>query len=121
MILYGWRGRHKFYAKQGTWSTCIFADAPNRSVYHPTTKPVALLGQLLGATTTRGMIVYDPFSGSGSCLVAAEKLGRVAYLAELAANYAACILERAVVECGLAPYLETETKNTTEVENEKRI
>lgn len=43
---------------------------------HPTTKPVELFARPIRKHTRRGDVVYEPFSGSGSQLVAAEMLGR---------------------------------------------
>lgn len=43
---------------------------------HPTVKPVAMLEDALLDMTERGDIVLDPFLGSGSTLIAAEKTGR---------------------------------------------
>lgn len=105
-ILYGWRGKHKFYGRPGKRGTCIFVDNVFKAVYHPTQKPPALLAQLLAAGTLRGMAALDPFAGAGSLLLACEPLGRRAYMLELAPAYAACILERAVLELGLEPQLE---------------
>jgi len=42
---------------------------------HPTVKPIALMEYLVKLVTPRGGIVLDPFTGSGSTLIAAEKLG----------------------------------------------
>ena len=50
---------------------------------HPTVKPVALLVDILLDATVRGDIVLDPFCGSGSICIAAEKVGRRAYGIEL--------------------------------------
>ena len=44
--------------------------------HHPTVKPVAMLEDALLDMTERGDIVLDPFLGSGSTLIAAEKTGR---------------------------------------------
>ena len=49
-------------------------DLKNR--LHPTQKPVALMTTLIELTTQKGQLVIDPFSGSGSTLVAAKDLGR---------------------------------------------
>ena len=41
-----------------------------------------------------GELVFDPFSGSGSTIVAAHQLGRIGYGCELAPGYVAVTLER---------------------------
>ncbi len=51
------------------------------SKYHPTPKPVELLLKLM--KNTDAALFYDPFAGSGSTMIAAETLGRTAYLTEL--------------------------------------
>jgi DNA modification methylase len=50
---------------------------------HPTVKPVAMIADILLDATVRGDVVLDNFGGSGSTLIAAEKLGRKARLIEL--------------------------------------
>ncbi|MGF1483101.1 MAG: DNA-methyltransferase [Opitutales bacterium] len=45
---------------------------------HPTQKPLALVERCLEASTRPGDLVLDPFSGSGTTLIAAQKLGRFA-------------------------------------------
>lgn len=54
---------------------------------HPTPKPVELIADALLDVTKRGDIVLDPFVGSGTTIVAAEKAGRVAYGIELDPRY----------------------------------
>jgi DNA modification methylase len=46
---------------------------------HPTAKPVALIADAILDCTARGDLVLDPFIGSGSTLIAAERVGRVCY------------------------------------------
>jgi DNA modification methylase len=43
---------------------------------HPTVKPIALIADALKDCTSRGDLVLDPFGGSGSTLLAAERGGR---------------------------------------------
>ena len=50
---------------------------------HPTPKPVAMLIDALKDCSRRGDIILDPFGGSGSTLIAAERVGRLARLIEL--------------------------------------
>lgn len=51
-------------------------------IEHPTVKNQKLVIQKLAACTLKGELVVDMFSGSGSTLIACEKLGRVCYLSE---------------------------------------
>src|SRR3546814_10521809 len=60
---------------------------PARSEVHPTMKPVELITAHLSNSCPRGGIVYEPFGGSGSTLIAAHTLGRVARVVELAPRY----------------------------------
>jgi DNA modification methylase len=50
---------------------------------HPTQKPLELFERPILNHTTRGGVVFDPFAGSGTALIAAEKTGRRALLVEL--------------------------------------
>jgi DNA modification methylase len=54
---------------------------------HPTVKPVALVADALRDCTARGEVVLDPFLGSGTTLLAAEKAGRVCFGIELEPAY----------------------------------
>jgi hypothetical protein len=50
---------------------------------HPTPKPVALIADAIKDSTARGALVLDPFLGSGTAVIAAERTGRVCYGLEL--------------------------------------
>ena len=54
---------------------------------HPTAKPVALIADALRDCSRRGDIVLDTFCGSGSTILAAERVGRRAYGMELEPRY----------------------------------
>ena len=54
---------------------------------HPTIKPVAMIEDALKDCSKRGEIVLDPFLGSGSTLIAAEKTGRICHGIELSPRY----------------------------------
>ena len=43
---------------------------------YPTQKPLALLERIVGASSEEGDLVFDPFMGSGTTLVAAKRMGR---------------------------------------------
>ena len=57
-------------------------------------KPVALLERMILNSSRPNDVVLDPFGGSGSTLIAAEKLGRKARLIELDPKYVDVIVKR---------------------------
>jgi len=61
---------------------------------HPTQKPVALLERILLASSNEGDLVLDPFSGSGTTVLAAFRLRRHALGCELSAEFLALSLRR---------------------------
>ena len=61
---------------------------------HPTVKPTALIADILLDASARGDIVADPFMGSGTTIIAAEKLGRKARGIELDPLYCDTIIRR---------------------------
>lgn len=67
---------------------------PKRSTEHPTMKPVALIERMLKHSARPGDLVLDPFGGSGSTLMAAERLGMSARLIELDPCYVDVIVRR---------------------------
>ena len=61
---------------------------------HPTVKPVAMLADAIRDVTKRGSIVLDPFAGSGSTLIAADRTGRHARCIEYEPRYCDVIVRR---------------------------
>ncbi len=61
---------------------------------HPTVKPVAMVADAIMDSTKRQQIVLDPFAGSGTTLIAAEKTGRLARCIELDPHYCDVIIRR---------------------------
>ena len=94
-ILYGWpegASHHWCGARdQGdVWSI----DRPSRNELHPTMKPVGLVERAIRNSSPRGGLVLDPFGGSGTTLIAAERTGRVARLLDLDPRYCDVIVKR---------------------------
>lgn len=75
-------------------TTVLRHDRPAKSDLHPTMKPVSLVQQLLRNSSLEGQTVLDPFGGSGTTLIAAEKLGLNARLMELEPRYADVCVKR---------------------------
>ena len=61
---------------------------------HPTCKPVALVADAILDVSKRGEIVVDPFMGSGTTIIAAERVGRIAYGIELDPLYVDAAIRR---------------------------
>jgi DNA modification methylase len=62
--------------------------------HHPTPKPVEMVEDALLDVTKRGELVLDPFSGSGTTLLAAERSGRVAAVIELEPGFVDVCIRR---------------------------
>lgn len=103
-ILYGYtpgpgrpgRGAHtgtRWYGDNAA-SSVLEYDKPAKSLEHPTMKPVGLIEQCLINSTRVGDPIYEPFTGSGSTLIAAEQLGRRCYAIEIDPRYAQVTIER---------------------------
>ena len=61
---------------------------------HPTPKPIPLLEEIIRSASPARGCVLDPFAGSGSTLIAAERTGRSCLVAELEPRYCDMILAR---------------------------
>lgn len=73
---------------------------------HPTVKPVAMLADAIRDVTKRGALVLDPFAGSGSTLIAADKTGRHARCIEYEPRYCDVIVRRWQAYSGQAALFE---------------
>jgi DNA modification methylase len=67
-------------------------------------KPVELVARMIANSSRPGDILYDPFAGAGTTMLAAHQLRRIAYSAEIDCAYAAVSLER-MSQLGLEPEL----------------
>jgi DNA modification methylase len=94
-ILYGWRaGADHYWCGARDQGDVWFFDKPARNELHPTMKPVALVERAIRNSSKSRDIVLDPFGGSGSSLIAAEKTSRQARLVELDPAYCDVIVQR---------------------------
>jgi DNA modification methylase len=80
---------------------------PKKNDVHPTMKPVALIERHLKHSARPHDLVLDPFGGSGSTLIAAERLGMCARLMELDPAYVDVIVGRWEAFTGRTAELET--------------
>lgn len=84
-------------------SSVLTYPKPKRSELHPTMKPVALVEHCLKNSTPPGGLVYEPFGGSGSTLLAAQKLGLRAAVIEFDPVYVDVICQRFYDTTGETP------------------
>jgi len=75
-------------------STVWFHDKPTRNELHPTMKPLPLIERAISNSTAPGQLVVDPFVGSGTAIIAAQRTGRVCFGMDLEPRYCDVILER---------------------------
>lgn len=101
-IAYGWTptgGERLRPVEDRTLTSVWRVDRPAASKDHPTAKPVEVCSLAVQASSRAGDVVMDPFAGSGSSLVAAAMLGRIATGIELRPEYARVTLDRLEVVC----------------------
>ncbi|MEK8089246.1 site-specific DNA-methyltransferase [Thermithiobacillus plumbiphilus] len=94
-ILYGWpEGAERHWCGDRDQGDVWQIKKPAKNDLHPTMKPVELVERAIRNSSRPGDVVLDPFGGSGTTLIAAEKSGRVARLIELDPKYADVIVRR---------------------------
>jgi len=94
-IFYGWKpgGPHK-QPPDRKQTTLWQYDRPTASREHPTMKPIGLFAKMIENSSVVGTLIYDPFLGSGTTLIAAEQLGRKCYGMEISPAYCDVIVHR---------------------------
>ncbi len=110
LIISGWYKTHK-------WRGCkdksvFFYPKPQKSTMHPTVKPIQLIANIILNTTDINDIVYDPFLGSGTTLIACEKTHRACIGFEIDKDYCSLILNRWSNLTGKEPELLTDERST---------
>ena len=100
-VLYGFmqNGKHRWYSDRKQTTIWNF-DKPKKNSNHPTSKPLDLLSYPISNSTQENAVVIDTFGGSGSTLMACEKMNRICYTMELDEKYASVILRRYVEDTG---------------------
>ncbi len=102
---YKWKHEPIFYAAPANGSCNWYGDNTQNTLWevasdsgatyqHPTQKPVGLPAIAIRNSSRSGEIVYDPFLGSGTTLMAAAQMDRAGYGIELAPGYCDVIVER---------------------------
>ncbi|MGG4186749.1 DNA modification methylase [Paenibacillus jamilae] len=100
-VLYGWKPTGGHYWNSDRKQTTLWQfDRPFRNEYHPTMKPIPLISYPIKNSSKLGDIVFDPFGGSGSTLIACEETDRICYTSELDPKYVDAIVKRYIAHAG---------------------
>ena len=85
--------KHKFYGDRKQTTVWEF-ERPKKSKLHPTMKTIPLIAYPMGLSSQENGIILDVFGGSGTTLMAAERLNRNCCTIELDPKYASAIVRR---------------------------
>jgi DNA modification methylase len=105
-LLYLFRKGHKprWYGPTNETTLWQHARATSNKL-HPTEKPIEIAERVMNNSSQRGDVVYDGFLGSGTTLIACERLGRKCYGVEIEPKYVAVTLQRWSDVTGREPVL----------------
>ncbi len=102
--LYGWledNGAHRWYGPTNESTLWRVHRDPTREYKHPTQKALELAQRAIRNSSLRGQIVLDTFLGSGTTLIAAERLSRKCFGLEIDAHYCDVIVRRWIAFVGV--------------------
>jgi DNA modification methylase len=118
----GWRGGRKESTLWEVPNLNPFGTAGTEDAVtgHGTQKPVELMRRPILNHTEEGDLIYDPFLGSGSTLIAAERASRVCYGLEISAGYVDAIVLRWQNLTGRQAVLEATGKTFEEMRADRR-
>jgi DNA modification methylase len=115
-MLYGWKqGSQHYWCGARDQGNVWHFDKPARNDLHPTMKPVALVERAIRNSSKHRDTVLDPFGGSGTTMIAAERTGRRAVLLEIDPAYADVAVRRWQDVTGEAAILDGEDRTFADI------
>ncbi len=102
--LYGWlenNGAHRWYGPTNESTLWQIHRDPTKEYKHPTQKPLELAERAMRNSSRRGQIVLDTFLGSGTTLIAAERLSRKCFGIEIDPHYCDVVVRRWIAFVGI--------------------
>lgn len=115
------RNRTNIWSYPGIQTLSKQSDEGNLLALHPTVKPVAMVADAILDCTARGEIVLDAFLGSGTTLMAAERVGRICCAIEIDPLYVDVAIRRWQKYTGEAAIHSTTTKQFNEIASEQEV
>lgn len=100
--LYGFKGgaKHRWFGPKNASTLWEVHRDPTRDYLHPTQKPLELAERAIRHSSRRGDLVFDPFLGSGTTLIAAARLGRRSVGLEIEPLHCDTIVRRYIALAG---------------------
>ncbi|MGV7225247.1 MAG: site-specific DNA-methyltransferase [Nitrospinales bacterium] len=100
--LYGWKqgAKHRWYGPKNESTLWRVNRDRTDLYYHPTQKALELAQRAIRNSSKVDDIVFDPFLGSGTTLIAAARLGRRCFGMEIEPKYCDCIVRRYIALAG---------------------
>ena len=96
-IIYGWKqGKERTWEGDNKQDTVWNINRPSRSEEHPTMKPIELCEKAIKNSSNISSLIFEPFTGSGSTMVASHQLNRKCYGMELDPKYCDVIVNRMI-------------------------
>lgn len=93
-ILFGWKPGNRLKNTDRKKTTVWDFDRPKSSKEHPTMKPLEMWNYGIEQHSKKNWLVYEPFGGSGTSLIACEQTGRRCRMMELDPIYCDVIVQR---------------------------
>jgi DNA modification methylase len=116
-LLYGWReGQTHIWTGGRDQGDAWMIDRPMASPEHPTMKPVELVARAIRNNSKTRDVVLDPFGGSGTTIIACERMGRRARVIELDPRYCDVAIRRWQQHTGRAATLDGDGRTFHEME-----
>src|SRR5260370_30119013 len=117
----GQPGRYRTNLWEYAWVNTFPNGRFDQLAMHPTVKPVAMIADAIRDVTRRAAIGLDPFAGSGTTVIAAEKTGRHARAIEYDPGYCDVIVRRWQKYTGKTGTLERTQCTFEDIEGERTI
>lgn len=113
----GSKGRYRTNVWSYPGANSLHAERAEQLAMHPTVKPVALVADAILDCSHRGGLVLDPFAGSGTTILAAERTGRRARAIEIDPLYVDVAIRRWQDRTGQQAMLAGDGRSFAEVAN----
>jgi hypothetical protein len=111
-VALGKNGRNRYNVWDYAGQNALGATSKRKLDLHPTVKPVGLVADAIRDCSNLGGIILDPFGGSGTTIIAAERTKRNARLIEIEPRYVDVTIERWERLTGLKAVLESNSHAT---------